>query len=265
MSKRKAKPTRPLGRRVQRLPDGRRVEVYEGPLASSHVVTADLETVLAALEGFDPEMPWKKARHEVLPMLPRVRPLPTPELDLVRAMLPPGILVGFGIDIGPAITFVSTTLLERWHVDPAGLAGAALANLRRVAQECGPDDVLDDHIGDVPVSVVQTGRGIAASLLLVPDCLERVLGRRERLLLAPMRDILIALPADVDRGFAAWLARRVGGDGPQPPPSRGLPVASRRRRPGADRRGARAGVTPAPFSFRRTRPRARTTRRSGPR
>ena len=205
-SKRKAKPTRPLGRRVHQLPDGRRVEVYEGPLASPHVVTADLETVLAALEGFDPEMPWKKARHEVLPMLPRVRPLPTPELDLVRAMLPPGILVGFGIDIGPAITFVSTTLLERWHVDPAGLAGAALANLRRAAQGCGPRDVLDDHIGDVPVSVVQTGRGIAASLLLVPDCLERVLGGRERLLLAPMRDILIALPADVDRGFAAWLA-----------------------------------------------------------
>jgi hypothetical protein len=121
-------------------------------------------------------------------------------------MLPPGILVGFGMDIGPAITFVSKTLLERWHVDPAGLAGAALANLRRAAQGCGPGDVLDDHIGDVPVSVVQTGRGIAASLLLVPDCLERVLGGRERLLLAPMRDILIALPPDVDREFARWLA-----------------------------------------------------------
>src|SRR4029079_5523885 len=147
MSKRKAKPTRPLGRRVHRLPDGRRVEVYEGPLASPHVITADLETVLAALEEFDPDMPWKKARREVLPMLPRVRPLPTPELDLVRAMLPPGILVSFGIDIGPAITFVSTSLLERWHVDPVGLAESALDNLRRVADACGPGDVLDHPTG----------------------------------------------------------------------------------------------------------------------
>jgi hypothetical protein len=206
MSKRKARPVRPLGRRVvHRLADGRRVEVFEGPPAGDHVVTADVDTVLAALQGFDPGMSWKKARAQVLPMLPRVRPLPTPELELVRAMLPPGILVGFGIDIGPAITFISSDLLGRWRVDPASLAAAALDNLHGLGRACGPADVLHDHIADVPVSVVQTGRGIAASLLLVPDCLERVLGREERLLLAPMRDILIALPPDVDREFAAWL------------------------------------------------------------
>lgn len=207
MSKRKGPPVRPIGRRVvRRLADGRRVEVHERPAPNPSVVTADLETVLAALEGFDPEMSWKKARREVMPMLPRVRPLPTPELELVRAMVPPGILVGFGIDIGPAITFVTTMLLERWRVDPASLAAAALGNLRAEASRCGPADVLHDHIADVPVSVVQTGRGIAASLLLVPDSLRPILGDGERLLLAPMRDILIALPANVDRDFAGWLA-----------------------------------------------------------
>ena len=207
MSKRKARPVRPIGRRrVRRLADGRRIEVFEGPRVGEGVVTADLETVLAALEGFDPEMSWKRARRQVLPMLPRVRPLPTPQLELVRAMLPPGILVGFGIDIGPAITFVTTTLLERWRIEPSALASAALANLREIARGCGPGDVLDDHIADIPVSVVQTGEGIAASMLLVPDCLARVLGDRERFLLAPMRDILIALPSNVDRSFAAWLA-----------------------------------------------------------
>jgi hypothetical protein len=180
--------------------------VFQGPPVGDGVVTADLESVLAALQGFNPEMPWKKARDQVLPMMPRVRPLPSPELELVRAMLPPGILVGFGIDIGPAITFVTTTLLERWRIAPASLAASALANLRRSARLCGPGDVLNDHIADVPVSVVQTGRGIAASLLLVPDCLERVLGSGDRLILAPMRDILIALPVSVDLAFAAWLA-----------------------------------------------------------
>ena len=207
MSKRKARPVRPIGRRrVRRLADGRRIEVFEGPRPGDGVVTADLETVLAALEGFDPEMPWKKARRQVLPMMPRVRPLPTPQLELVRAMLPPGILVGFGIDIGPAITFVTTTLLERWRIEPSTVAAAALTNLRTIAGTCGPADVLDDHIADIPVSVVQTGQGVAASMVLVPDCLERVLGDGDRFLLAPMRDILIALPPDVDRSFAAWLA-----------------------------------------------------------
>jgi hypothetical protein len=207
MSKRKARPVRPLGRRViHRLAGGRHVAVVDGPTLSAGVASADVETVLAALQGFDPAMPWKKARDRVLPMLPRVRPLPAPELELVRAMLPPGILVGFGIDIGPAITFISTALLDRWRVDPATLAAAALSNLRTEARRCGPGDVLDDHIADVAVSVVQTGRGIAASLLLVPDCLEQLIGDGERLLLAPMRDILIALPANVDPGFASWLA-----------------------------------------------------------
>ena len=180
--------------------------MFEGPKLGNGVETADLETILAALEGFDPEMSWKKARQQVLPMLPRVRPLPTPQLELVRAMLPPGILVGFGIDIGPAITFVTTPLIERWRIQPAALSAAALSNLRELAGRCGRADVLDDHIADVPVSVVQTGEGIAASLLLVPECLEQVLGDGDRFLLAPMRDILIALPANVDRSFAAWLA-----------------------------------------------------------
>src|SRR5262245_62109748 len=165
MSKRKARPVRPLGRRiVHRLADGRRIEVLEGPVAGPGVVTADFESVLAALQGFDPGMSWKKAREQVLPMLPRVRPLPTPELELVRAMLPPGILVGFGIDIGPAITFISTGLLRHWRVEPSALAAAAVANLRSMARRCGPTDVLHDHIADVPVSIVQTGHGIAASL-----------------------------------------------------------------------------------------------------
>src|SRR4051812_4685559 len=127
MSKRMARPVRPIGRRVvHRLADGRRAEVYEGPVSGPGIVTADLETVLAALEEFDPEMSWKRARRDVRPMLPRVRPLPTPAVDIVRAMVPPGILVGFGIDIGPAITFVTSALLERWRVDAASLAAAAL-------------------------------------------------------------------------------------------------------------------------------------------
>ena len=207
MSKRKTQPIRPIGRRlVRRLGNGMDLNVFEGPPLGPGVVTADVETVLAALERFDPDMSWKKARREILPMLPRVRPFPGPALDLVRTMLPPGILVGFGIDIGPAITFVGASLLERWKVDIATVATTAVDNLHAVAEAVDPEVVVHDHIADIPVSVAQTHAGIAASLLLVPDCLEPLLGRGDRLLLAPMRDILIALPADVERGFASWLA-----------------------------------------------------------
>lgn len=207
MSKWKPRRIRPLSRAGRRkLRNGLRFEAFPGPVPGPGVVTADYRTVLAAMERFDPEMPWKKARRQILPMLPRVRPLPKPELELVRAMLPPGILVGFGIDIGPAITFVGATLLNRWQVDLPAVVAASLTNLRELADACDRDAVIRDRIGDVPVTLIQTRLGIAASLILVPECLERFLGSGPHLLLAPMRDILIALPADVDRGFAAWLA-----------------------------------------------------------
>jgi hypothetical protein len=200
----KVRPLAPSGRR--RSGKGLDVEILPGPPLGPGVVTADYATVLAAMEQFDPEMPWKKARARILPMLPRVRPLPGPELALARAMLPPGILVGFGIDIGPAITFVGASLLDRWRVDVLTVVAASLANLRRLALECDRNAVIQDRIGDVPVTLLQTRLGIAASLILVPECLDRLLGPGPHLLLAPMRDILIALPPDVDREFAAWLA-----------------------------------------------------------
>jgi hypothetical protein len=207
MAKWKPRQVRPLGRGGRkRARNGPELEVFPGPPLGPGVVTADYGTVLAAMERFDPEMPWKKARSRILPMLPRVRPFPGPELDLARAMLPPGILVSFGIDLGPAITFVGAPLLDRWRVDIPTLAATGLANLRQLAADCRPDNVIRDRIGDVPVTLLQSRLGIAASLILVPERLELLLGRGPQLLLAPMRDILIALPPDVDREFASWLA-----------------------------------------------------------
>jgi hypothetical protein len=207
MSKWKPQKVRSLGRGGRkRARNGLEFEVFPGPPLGPGVVTADYETVLSAMERFDPEMPWKKARARILPMLPRVRPFPGPELELARAMLPPGILVSFGINLGPAITFVGSPLLERWRVDVPTLAATALTNLRQLAGQCRRHDVIRDHIGDVPVTLLQSRLGIAASLILIPESLERLLGPGPQLLLAPMRDILIALPPDVDREFAAWLA-----------------------------------------------------------
>lgn len=185
---------------------GIEVELFHGPPLGPGMETADVATVMAALERLDPEMPWTQAQGRVLPMLPRIRPLPVPDLDLARTMLPPGILVGFGIDLGPAITFVSTMLVERWQVDHPALAQAALANVRRLADSCGRNLVVGNPVAGVPVRILQTRVGIAASLLLAPDRIERFFGPGPLLLLAPMRDLLIALPADVDRELAAWLA-----------------------------------------------------------
>jgi hypothetical protein len=119
--------------------------------------------------------------------------------------LPPGIPVGFGIDIGPAFLVVGETLLATWQIDAADLVATALGNLRTRLREVRPRDLVAQEIGDVPVRVLQSGLGCASALVLVPDELERVFGAGPQLLLAPMRDLLLSMPPDVDRRFARWL------------------------------------------------------------
>lgn len=166
---------------------------------------ADEATILAAMNRIDPNRPWAQAQADVLPMLPRVRPYPFP-IEPARMMLPPGILVGFGVDIGPALTMVDAGQLERWGVRVEAVAERALANVREAADRCDPGLVVRESVDGVPVQALQTGEGIGASMLLVPETLERFFGPGPLLLLAPMRDLLVGLPASVDHDVAAWLA-----------------------------------------------------------
>lgn len=190
----------------QKIRDGWEAELHAGPSVGPGVVVASPGAVLKALERFDPDRPWRKLRDEIRPMLPRLRPMPFATDEPVRIILPPGILVGFGLDLGPALAQVAPQLLERWGITVDELAAVALGNVRRLAATCDPSIVVRNPIGSMDVSALQTRLGIAASLLLVPDQLPRFFGREPGLLLAPMRDLILRLPADTDLLDAAWLA-----------------------------------------------------------
>ena len=57
------------------------------------------------------------------------------------------------------------------------------------------------------VGEVRIGTGSASTFVLVPHRLAAIFGPEPQFFIAPVRDILISLPADVERGFAAWLMR----------------------------------------------------------
>ena len=57
----------------------------------------------------------------------------------------------------------------------------------------------------MPVRILQSGVGCASALVLVPDELERIFGSERQCLIAPMRDLLISMPADADRELVGWL------------------------------------------------------------
>jgi hypothetical protein len=169
------------------------------------LVQATPEAVLRAMGGLPPDLEWPVMAPNVIPILPRRRPMPPQAGEPFRVTLPPGIPTGFGIDIGPAFLVVGESLLGSWPIGPADLVATALENLRARLRPVRPRDLLRQAIDGVPVRVLQSGVGCASALVLVPDELRRIFGRDPQLLIAPMRDILISMPPDTDRVFASWI------------------------------------------------------------
>jgi hypothetical protein len=172
---------------------------------NEHVSQASPDEVLRAMARLPSDLDWSAVAANVVPILPRRRSLPTETGAPLTLLLPPGIPVGFGVDIGPAVLHVGTDLVRTWGVEPAEVAMTALQNLGRKTAATRPRDLIDDRIDGVPVRVLQSGRGWASTLLLLPDELMRIFGGTDQAFVAPMRDLLVSMPGDTDPSFLGWL------------------------------------------------------------
>ncbi len=166
---------------------------------------ASPDAVLRAMGELPQDLDWEVMAPNVIPILPRRRPMPPQAGEPFRVTLPPGIPTGFGIDIGPAFLVVGESLLGSWPIGPADLVATSLENLRARLRGVRPRDLMSQTLDGVPVRVLQSGVGCASALVLVPDELRRIFGETPQCLIAPMRDILISMPADADRAFVAWI------------------------------------------------------------
>jgi hypothetical protein len=166
---------------------------------------ASVEEVMAALEGVDLDQPWTALRHQVIPVLPRWRPFPGPADEPVVRSWPPGLETQFGLDIGPAFLYIGAWALGHWGVTPDELADQAIENVRERVGARRHHPLLTDSVGGLPMTAYQSRDGWASTLLLVPELLVRIFGPDPALILAPMRDLVIAVPIDSDPDLAAWL------------------------------------------------------------
>lgn len=155
-----------------------------------------IEQVIAAAQRVDPLAAWPELAPRILPVLKRVdHPYP-PEAAPLYVQVQPGLWTGFGIDLGPAFSHVSPAMFDGWGIDTATLLATALDNLRQRLDEEPPRIHRFDHQGVDVVAI--SGQGWGSSLILVPEVLPRYLGTTPKVLLAPVRNTLIALPDDVD-------------------------------------------------------------------
>jgi hypothetical protein len=169
------------------------------------VTTAPVDEVISAIESVDLKAPWEEVAPNLRIALPRRRALPVDIDDLPTREFSPGIRALLGLDVGPAMLFVAPEQLEGWGVSADRAFGRALDNVRERVAARKQFALIHEHIADVPTLAFQSREGWASSLLLLPDELTRVLGDRNSLILAPMRDLIICLPLDVEREFAQWL------------------------------------------------------------
>jgi hypothetical protein len=157
---------------------------------------------------------WDDVADEILPVFERARPFGYDLEPPAQAVVPPGVTVGFGIDLGLAFARVATAQLDDWPVDLPGLTDRALRNLRRRARHTSDYDLVSDAIGGIPTVVFQSRDGWASTAILVPEAIERFFGPGPALFIAPSRDLLVGLPVDVDVEFATWLAEEFEAEDP---------------------------------------------------
>ena len=192
--------SRPIG--------GRRwsaVQVFEGPSPGPDVVSASIDEVMAAIESVPHGLEWSDLADRVIPVFQRVRPYPPGMPEPVRVIVPPGLSVGFGVDIGPAFLGVHEDMLDSWPVTAPELLERALANLARRMAGVKRDELIASSVSDVPIRALQSSSGGASTYVLLPEALGRIFGTEPQLLIAPMRNLLVSMPPGTDREFAAWL------------------------------------------------------------
>lgn len=177
------------------------VSVPAGP----GIHSASVQEVVEAVQAVPPPEDWPGLSRMLVPIFQRLRPYFDGFPEPLRVLVPPGISISFAIDIGPALLHVSPDIAAKWPVSLHEITQRALANVAERAAHVPVDRVLRQPVGHVPSAWLQSGIGGASTFVLQPRALPRLFGPGPHLFIAPMRDLLIALPADVDREFALWL------------------------------------------------------------
>ena len=191
-------------RRDKRSHRGHRTHAHLAGGAASKQLDPRVHALLGRID--DHGLAWEDVADDVLPIFERARPYGYEVEPPAHAIVPPGVTVGFGVDLGLAFARVAMVHLDGWPVDLAGLSDRALRNLRRRVRHARDYDLVREPIGGIPTVAFQSRDGWASTVVLVPEAIDRLFGPQPALFIAPSRDLLVGLPDDVELGFATWLA-----------------------------------------------------------
>jgi hypothetical protein len=178
------------------------------------VVGASRNEVRAAIDALPDELTWQDVAARIRPMFIRRRPLPPGAERPLTFRVAPGMTVALGVDIGPAFLYVGAGMLNEWPVAADEALARAMANLRATVAAERYVELEYGSVADVPLWWYQSHGGLASGLLLLEDELHARYGDEPRLLIAPMRNLLLAAPFDADRELLEWLRDEIAAEDP---------------------------------------------------
>jgi hypothetical protein len=178
------------------------------------VVAASRTAVRSAIDALPDKLTWQDMAERIRPMFVRRRPLPPGAERPLTFRVAPGVTVALGVDIGPAFLYVSAGMISEWPVTGDEALAQAMANLRATVRAERYVELEYGIVADVPLWWYQSHGGLASGLLLLEDELLARYGDEPRLLVAPMRNLLLAAPFDTDRELLAWLRDEIAAEDP---------------------------------------------------
>lgn len=179
------------------------------------------EAVAEALAEIPEGPPWAWAALRVLPSIrgTRVPLIDTEEFEdmgfepltnFPSVEMAPGIAVTCAIEADVVAMHVGQPHLDRWDKTIDDVMVAAMANLRRTVARWTAKIYEDTSLDGTVIRQLERWPHWAITLLLLPDELKRIFGKQDQLLIAPYHCLLMSLPIDVDREFAADLIDMFG-------------------------------------------------------
>ena len=178
------------------------------------MVGASRNEVRSAIDALPDKLTWHDMAARVRPMFVRRRPLPPGAERPLTFRIAPGVTVALGVDIGPAFLYVGAGMLNEWPVSADEALARAMANLRATVASERYVELEYGTVADVPLWWYQSHGGLASGLLLLEDELQARYGDEPRLLIAPMRNLLLAAPFDADRELLEWLRDEIAAEDP---------------------------------------------------
>jgi len=178
------------------------------------IIGPSREQVRSAVDALPADLSWDQLAGGLRPVFIRRRPLPPGVERPLTVRMPPGVDVALGVDIGPAFMYVGGGMLESWSVTFDDAFEHAMENLRSSVAAERYLEMEYESVDGVPFWWYQSSGGLASGLLLLEEELATRYGQDPRLLIAPMRNLLVAAPFDADRSLVGWLRDEISYEDP---------------------------------------------------